>query len=93
MYIDDDACFNCTRCMLTCPVGAIYVDRSIKHVAIDQELCVDCGGCYRSGYCEDGALVLPSLVGLRTIRAELAHILTERYQGDFRKKVMRAIQR
>jgi len=72
MYIDNEACSNCARCMLACPVGAIYVDRSIKHVVIDQELCVECGVCYRSGYCEDDALIRPSLAWPRTIRAALS---------------------
>ncbi len=72
MYIDNEACSNCARCMLTCPVGAIQVDRSVKHVIIDQEMCVECGVCYRSGLCEDNALVRPVLVWPRTIRAALS---------------------
>jgi len=72
MFIDNDVCSNCARCMLTCPVGAIQVDRSIKHVVIDQELCVECGVCYRSGLCEDNALVRPVLAWPRTIRAALS---------------------
>lgn len=72
MYIDNEACSNCARCMLTCPVGAIQVDRSVKHVVIDQELCVECGVCYRSGLCEDNALVRPVLAWPRTIRAALS---------------------
>jgi NAD-dependent dihydropyrimidine dehydrogenase PreA subunit len=72
VYIDNEACSNCARCMLTCPVGAIYVDRSIKQVSIDQELCVECGVCYRSGFCEEDALVRPELAWPRTIRAALS---------------------
>ena len=72
MYIDYEACSNCARCILTCPVDAIHVDRSVKQVVIDQELCVECGVCYRSGFCEKNALVRPSLTWPRTIRAALS---------------------
>ena len=72
MYIDNETCSNCARCMLACPVGAIQVDRSIKHVVIDQDLCVECGVCYRSGLCLDNALVRPALTWPRTIRAALS---------------------
>ena len=72
MYIDLETCTNCAKCILTCPVNAIYVDRSVKHVAIDQELCVECGVCYRSNFCEDNALVRPDLQWPRTIRAALS---------------------
>lgn len=72
MYIDVEVCSNCARCMITCPVGAIHVDKSIKHVVIDQELCVECGVCYRSGLCEDKALIRPTLTWPRTIRAALS---------------------
>lgn len=72
MYIEQDLCTNCAKCIPTCPVDAIYVDRMTKHVAIDQELCVECGVCWRSGVCEQAALKRPELTWPRTIRAALS---------------------
>lgn len=72
MYINEEACTNCAECIPTCPVRAIYVDRGRKHVTIDQELCVECGACYRSGACEDAALVRPTLTWPRSVRAALS---------------------
>lgn len=72
MYIEIETCTNCANCRLTCPVGAIQVDRSIKHVVIDQDLCVECGVCYRSGICDSNSLIRPALAWPRTIRAALS---------------------
>ncbi|MFQ6014156.1 MAG: indolepyruvate ferredoxin oxidoreductase subunit alpha [Anaerolineae bacterium] len=72
MYIHEEVCTNCAKCIPTCPVRAIYVDRSRKHVTIDQELCVECGVCYRSGVCEHAGLVRPTLTWPRSIRAALS---------------------
>ncbi len=72
MQIDYEVCSNCARCIPTCPVGAIYVDRSRKRVSIDQELCVECSVCYRSGVCEHAALVRPELTWPRSVRAALS---------------------
>lgn len=72
MNIDLGTCTNCALCILTCPVNAIFVDRSIKHVVIDEGLCVECGVCFRSGFCEAGALVRQELKWPRTIRAALS---------------------
>jgi ferredoxin len=72
MFISESICSNCAKCMVTCPVHAIYVERTTKHVAIDQELCVECGVCWRSGTCEPAALMRPTLSWPRTIRAALS---------------------
>lgn len=72
VYINEEICTNCAKCIPTCPMGAIYVDRNRKHVTIDQELCVECGVCYRSGACEQAALVRPTLTWPRTVRAALS---------------------
>lgn len=72
MFIIQDLCENCAKCLPSCPVGAIYVDRKVKRIVIDQELCVECGVCYRSMLCEKNALVRPILEWPRTIRAALS---------------------
>lgn len=72
MLINYETCTRCAKCIPTCPVGAISGNRSAKRVAIDQELCVECGVCYRAGVCEAGALTRSELTWLRSIRAALS---------------------
>lgn len=72
MYIKQEVCDRCAKCILTCPVDAIYVDKATKHVEIDQERCVECGVCYRSGVCEFSGLTPPELTWPRSIRAALS---------------------
>lgn len=40
-----DTCVFCTICAKKCPTGALTVDRSQKHWAIDRLLCITCGYC------------------------------------------------
>ncbi len=72
MEINQEVCTQCVKCMPSCPVNAIYVDRTTKHVLIDQEKCVECGVCYRSGLCEFSGLMPPQLTWPRSIRAALS---------------------
>ena len=75
MIIDTSTCTNCTKCIPTCPVKAIYVNREIKRVEINQELCVECGVCYRSNVCETSSLIQPLLTWPRSVRAALSNPL------------------
>jgi ferredoxin len=72
MDISQEVCNQCAKCMPTCPVNAIYVDKTTKHVVIDQEKCVECGVCYRAGVCESSGLIPPKLTWPRSIRAALS---------------------
>ena len=72
MEINQEVCTQCVKCMPTCPVGAIYVDKTMKNVVIDQEKCVECGVCYRSDMCEFSGLTPPKLTWPRSIRAALS---------------------
>ncbi len=72
MYIEEEICTNCAKCIPTCPVRAIFVDRERKQATIDQELCVECGVCYRSGVCEHAGLTQTDLKWPRSIRAALS---------------------
>ena len=75
MEINKESCRNCRKCIPVCPVNAILYDREMKQVLIDQELCVECGVCYRSNVCEYSSFVETELVWPRTIRAALSNPL------------------
>jgi ferredoxin len=46
MKINPDKCVACGNCIYVCPVGAIYVDPTIKRATIDRNECVECYACY-----------------------------------------------
>ena len=68
MIIDQEKCTRCAKCLVVCPVNAIVIDRTLKKVVIDQELCVECNVCYRSAACEHDAWVVPVLEWPRSVR-------------------------
>ncbi len=70
MKISPDECQACAKCIPFCPVGAIRVKG--KKVVIEQEECVECGVCARSGICQDGAFVKEELSWPRILRAEFS---------------------
>jgi len=53
-----------------CPVGAIVA--APGGVTIDQERCVECSVCLRSGVCEPRALRMPELEWPRVLRARFS---------------------
>ncbi len=52
-------CVNCADapCIPACPVGAVYRDRRVPVVRIDEEECIGCGDCIRA--CPFGAVDRP----------------------------------
>ena len=46
MYINPDKCVACGNCTYVCPMGAIYVDPTIKRAVVDRNECVECYACY-----------------------------------------------
>ncbi len=47
MIINKKKCVACANCVEVCPMGAIYIDTSINRAVINEEVCVECGTCYR----------------------------------------------
>jgi ferredoxin len=45
MKIDPSKCVACGNCTYVCPVGAIYIDPSIKRATVNQDECVECYAC------------------------------------------------
>ena len=46
MYINPDKCVACGNCTYVCPMGAIYVDPTIKRAVVNRHECVECYACY-----------------------------------------------
>lgn len=74
MIIDSEVCIACESCVPYCPVGAVAINDSCAE--IDQELCVECGVCLRSGVCPVEALRQPDLKWPRTLRALFSNPIT-----------------
>lgn len=54
MNVDAESCVSCESCLPYCPVGAI----SMEDVAvIDQDECVECSVCLKSGVCPTDAFI------------------------------------
>jgi ferredoxin len=63
MRIDPDKCVACGNCTYVCPMGAIYIDPTIKRATVNRDECVECYACY-NGLSQEH--LNPTLV--RTIR-------------------------
>ena len=46
MYINPNKCVACGNCTYVCPMGAIYIDPTIKRATVDRNECVECYSCY-----------------------------------------------
>jgi NAD-dependent dihydropyrimidine dehydrogenase PreA subunit len=71
MKINSEQCSGCGRCIPYCPVGSIKKSDvgAFPTAIIDQEECVECGVCIRSGVCKSEAIYLPETPWPRSIRA------------------------
>jgi NAD-dependent dihydropyrimidine dehydrogenase PreA subunit len=67
MKILEEKCSRCAECIPFCPVSAIVVRK--KKILIDQDGCVECGVCLRSGVCRENALAKEELSWPRILRA------------------------
>lgn len=66
MIIDGEKCVGCEECVEYCPTNALRMED--ENARIDQELCAECGNCFRSGVCPADAIVRNELHWPRTIR-------------------------
>ncbi len=46
LKIDENKCYGCTHCMMSCPTGAIRIREGLA--TIRKEWCVDCGECMKA---------------------------------------------
>jgi ferredoxin len=46
MRINPDKCVACGNCTYVCPMGAIYIDPTIKRATVDRNECVECYACF-----------------------------------------------
>lgn len=72
MKIDPDKCISCLECIDLCPMSCI--SEIEETVQIDQEECVECGVCFKSGVCPTDAIYIPeeSKQYPRVIRAQFS---------------------
>lgn len=70
MKIDREKCVKCQSCIIYCPVDAIKVTNG--EVYIDQDVCVECAACLKSGACAYEALYQPELGWPRILRSQFS---------------------
>ncbi len=75
MKIEKEKCIGCEACRPYCPVRAIeMVEGGNGPVAeIDQDECVECSVCLKSGVCPTDAIYMPELEWPRLIRASFSN--------------------
>lgn len=71
MKIDPELCIACEACLEYCPMGAIGMEDDVA--VIDQNECVECGICLRSGSCPVDAFIDEEAPWPRQIRAEFSN--------------------
>lgn len=78
MFVDQEQCIGCKRCVVYCPLGAIHVDGRKAH--IDEDVCVECANCKRANVCKSNALCENELAWPRQVRSQMSNVKTE-YKG------------
>lgn len=75
MRIEVEKCVGCRLCTFYCPVEAIKMGDG--GFFIDQDLCVECGVCLKSGVCKQDALYQPKLSWPRVLRVQFSDPLVK----------------
>lgn len=78
MFVDQELCVGCKRCVVYCPLGAIYMEDRKAH--INEDICVECVNCKRANVCNADALCESELVWPRQVRSLMSNVKTE-YKG------------
>ncbi|MGB2827991.1 MAG: 4Fe-4S dicluster-binding protein, partial [Dehalococcoidales bacterium] len=66
MKIDPELCIVCEACLPYCPMAAIIMKDDMA--VIDEDECVDCNVCLKSGVCPVDAFVLEPAPWPRSLR-------------------------
>ena len=81
MEINSVTCIGCGQCRNFCTMGCIHFERgggkNKIHCKVDQDECVDCGICERSGICQTDSLHQPVHGWPRSIRGTFSNPLAE----------------
>ncbi len=77
MRIDKNTCAGCGQCSTFCSLGGVATRRRDPETGrlyyqINEEDCVDCGVCLRSGVCTTGALFMPDYDYPRILRSQFS---------------------
>ncbi len=77
MRIDENKCAGCGQCSEFCALGICMTrrknpDTGRYYYQINEDECVDCGVCYRSGACSTGAIFMPDYEYPRTLRQQFS---------------------
>ncbi|MCL4535220.1 MAG: 4Fe-4S binding protein [Bacteroidetes bacterium] len=67
-----EKCTGCLKCIDYCSVGALSKVPGKRLAVVDEDECVECGICKRSGACLTDALFQPEMEWPRRLRAEFS---------------------
>ena len=75
MKVNKERCIGCKACHPYCSVGAISLVEweGKKKSEASQEICVECGACFRARICPKDAIVMPELEWPRKLRAHFSN--------------------
>lgn len=66
MFVNGEKCSGCEECVEFCPTNAIVMENS--KALIVEDLCAECGNCFRPKFCPTDAIVRNKIHWPRTLR-------------------------